>query len=56
MTRIFGKKGPTLLDKNIGRNWLKAGAGTTPHQGDREIARRLKQEAARRAKADKGQA
>lgn len=38
--------------KNIGRNWLKGGSRYSPHQGERECARRMRQMAkieARRA-------
>lgn len=43
MRRIFGKKGPVLQDKNVGRNWLKGHSRHEPHQGSREQERRARQ-------------
>jgi hypothetical protein len=39
--RIFGRFGPMIATKNLGRNWLKGGNKyQRPHQGKRECERR----------------
>lgn len=50
--KLFGNPGAVLLTKNIGRDLLKSGTGTEPHQGAREIARRLKQQRKAAVKAN----
>jgi hypothetical protein len=46
--RIFGKNGPILQDKNIGRDYTKKGTASIyrPHQGSRETERRRRRLAA----------
>lgn len=61
MAKSTGHKGKyqrvmPIMSKDIGKNWLKTGQGTEPHQGPSEQARRVRQldkAAAKRAKKAK---
>ncbi len=55
MRRIFGKDGPVLQDKNIGRDYTKRGTASVyrPHQGGKEAERRRRRLAAASAKEAK---
>lgn len=42
-TALYQNKMP-ITTKNLGKNHFKTGQGTQPHQGNREIERRLRKE------------
>jgi len=49
--RVFGKNGPTLADKNVGRDWRNGTGKKYPASGKREAERAAKRLATRKVPA-----